>query len=212
MTRRSRRSSWLTFSASRSTRQQPTSPRSRWPITSPWTTTRTTTSTHTTTPSWSARRNSTPPSPASPAAASPSSPTPPASNPARSTVAAAVGAPISATPTGISWRSSPRPPECGYRFSDTHTRPASPEIAASQYVQERHKREEAEDSPHQLPAACHVGTAGQVDPHEDNCDRMEEADQQLDELLHDPNLPGLASRTAGGERLRVGQIGRSHQY
>ena len=47
-------------------------------------------------------------------AASPSSPTPPASSRARSTVAAAAGAPISATPTAISWRSSPRPPERGY--------------------------------------------------------------------------------------------------
>src|SRR5260370_14876849 len=55
-------------------------------------------------------------------AASPTSPTPPASKRARSTAATPSGARTSATPTAISWRSSPQPPERGCADGRGHTR------------------------------------------------------------------------------------------
>src|SRR5271169_5626735 len=77
----------------------------------------------------------------------------------------------------------------------SHPEPASPQIAAGEHVKERHKRDEAEDSPRQLPAACHVGAGGQVDPHEDNSERVEEADQQFEELLHAPESTSAGMNT-----------------
>src|SRR6266702_4655892 len=71
------------------------------------------------------------------------------------------------------------------RPADSRTaRPVLPEIAAGQYVDKRHQRDEVQDAPGPLPAAAHVSAGRQVDPHEDDRDRVQEADQQLEDLLH----------------------------
>src|SRR5712691_11379688 len=81
---------------------------------------------------------------------------------------------------------------------------ASPQIPASEDVQERHERDETEGSPRQLPAARHVGAGGKVDPHQDNSERMQEADQELGELLHDlePTRTGVSAVTASVPPMR----------
>jgi hypothetical protein len=65
-----------------------------------------------------------------------------------------------------------------------------PEVAAGEHVDEGHQRDKPENGPGQLRAAANVVAGGQVDPHQDHGDRMEEAEQELDNLLHGLNLPG----------------------
>src|SRR5215467_8028587 len=82
-----------------------------------------------------------------------------------------------------------------------------PEIAAGEDVDEGHQRDQAEESPGRLPAVGQVRPVGeQVDPHQDDRDRVQEADQELKDLLHhDPNLPcrdALRRREGGGQRRR----------
>ena len=73
--------------------------------------------------------------------------------------------------------------------------PASPQVAARQDIDERHERDEAEQSPCQLRTTPDITAARQVNPHEDHGDGMEETDHELQNLLHYLNLPGSG---AGG--------------
>jgi membrane-associated protein len=61
----------------------------------------------------------------------------------------------------------------GWRFG-------SPEVAAGEHVQERHERDEPEDSPGQFGAGGHVGAGRQVDPHQHDRDRMQETHEELE--------------------------------
>src|ERR1700729_1993878 len=56
----------------------------------------------------------------------------------------------------------------------------SPEVAAGQHVEEGDERDEAEYGPDDLDAATHVLAGGQVNPHENDRDRMQEAYEQLE--------------------------------
>jgi hypothetical protein len=56
----------------------------------------------------------------------------------------------------------------------------SPEVAAGEHVDERHERDEAEDRPGDLDAAGHVGARGQVDPHQDDGERVQKTHEQLE--------------------------------
>lgn len=73
----------------------------------------------------------------------------------------------------------------------------SPEVTAGEDVDERHQRDEAQDGPRQLPAARHVGAGCQVKPHQDNREGVEEADQELEKLLHCPESTEADVRAAG---------------
>src|SRR5450755_1587019 len=65
-----------------------------------------------------------------------------------------------------------------------------PQIAPSEYVQERHQRDKTEDPPRQFSARAQVRpVGGQVDPHEDDSHGMQKANQDLKQLLHHLNLP-----------------------
>src|SRR5215472_587900 len=59
-----------------------------------------------------------------------------------------------------------------------------PQIAAGEHVNERHQRDQAEGGPRDLRARADVGPGRQVDPHENDGERMEQADDQLEKLLH----------------------------
>jgi hypothetical protein len=68
-----------------------------------------------------------------------------------------------------------------------------PQITPSDYVQDRHQRDETQDRPHQFSASPQIRpVGGQVDPHEDYSHGMQETNQDLKELLHKLNLPRSA--------------------
>src|SRR5215472_244940 len=74
-----------------------------------------------------------------------------------------------------------------------------PQIAAGEHVNERHQRDEAEDGPRDLRARADVGPGRQVDPHENDGERMEQADDQLEKLLHIARIyPPARRATPGG--------------
>src|SRR5262249_60540808 len=64
-----------------------------------------------------------------------------------------------------------------------------PEIAAGQDIDERHDREDHEDGPDDLLTAAQVAPAGDVDPGEHYCERVDEADEDLEKFLHARILP-----------------------
>jgi len=68
--------------------------------------------------------------------------------------------------------------------------PASPQLATRQHVEKRYERDEAEYGPGQFRAAADIPAGGQVNPHQDHGNGMEEADQEFEDLLHCLNLPG----------------------
>jgi hypothetical protein len=68
--------------------------------------------------------------------------------------------------------------------------PTSPQLATREHVEERHQRDETEHGPCQLRAAADIPAGGQVNPHQDHGNGMEETDQELEDLLHYLNLPG----------------------
>jgi hypothetical protein len=68
--------------------------------------------------------------------------------------------------------------------------PALPQFATREHVEERHQRDETEHGPCQLRAAADIPAGGQVNPHQDHGNGMEEADQEFEDLLHRLNLPG----------------------
>jgi hypothetical protein len=68
--------------------------------------------------------------------------------------------------------------------------PASPQLATREHVEKRHQRDETEHGPCQLRAAADIPAGGQVNPHQDHGNGMEEADQEFEDLLHCLNLPG----------------------
>jgi uncharacterized protein (DUF952 family) len=66
-----------------------------------------------------------------------------------------------------------------------------PEVAAYQHVQERDQGDQAEQGPDQLPHTGHVVAREQVDPHEDHGQRVDDAHQEFQKLLHDgTSYPG----------------------
>ena len=74
-----------------------------------------------------------------------------------------------------------------------------PQITPSDYVQERHQRDETQDRPHQFSASPQIRpVGGQVDPHEDYSHGMQETNQDLKELLHKLNLPRSAGAGPAG--------------
>lgn len=68
--------------------------------------------------------------------------------------------------------------------------PASPQFATREHVEERHQGDETEHGPCQLRAAPDIPAGGQVNPHQDHGNGMEETDQDFENLLHRLNLPG----------------------
>jgi hypothetical protein len=66
----------------------------------------------------------------------------------------------------------------------------SPQLATREYVEKRHQRDQTEHGPCQLRAPADIPAGGQVNPHQDHGNRMEEADQEFEDLLHRLNLPG----------------------
>jgi hypothetical protein len=62
--------------------------------------------------------------------------------------------------------------------------PRSEQVATRQHVQERDERDQAEDAPGQLLQPGQVPPPGQVDPHQDDGDGVDEAQQQFQDLLH----------------------------
>jgi hypothetical protein len=68
--------------------------------------------------------------------------------------------------------------------------PASPQLATREHVEKRYQRDETEHGPCQLRAAADIPAGGQVNPHQDHGNGMEEADQEFEDLLHCLNLPG----------------------
>src|SRR5690242_14636560 len=74
--------------------------------------------------------------------------------------------------------------DAGRRFCPA----GSPQVPADEHVDERHERDQHEHGPGHLRARGYVGAGQQVDPDEDDRERMEEAEEKLDDLLHVPNL------------------------
>ncbi|MGH3217212.1 MAG: LLM class flavin-dependent oxidoreductase [Streptosporangiaceae bacterium] len=66
---------------------------------------------------------------------------------------------------------------------------ALPEVATREHVQERHQRDKGKHRPRQLRQTADVTAGGQVNPDEDHGDGMQEANQELENLLHPLNLP-----------------------
>jgi hypothetical protein len=60
----------------------------------------------------------------------------------------------------------------------------SPEVAAREYVEERHERDQGKHRPRHLRQGADIAASRQVDPDQDHGDRMQEADQELKNLLH----------------------------
>jgi aryl-alcohol dehydrogenase-like predicted oxidoreductase len=63
-----------------------------------------------------------------------------------------------------------------------------PEVAGGEHINKRHKRDDHEDAPCDLGAGAHIASGRQVYPDEDDGERMDEAEQNLDQLLHGRNL------------------------
>jgi hypothetical protein len=68
--------------------------------------------------------------------------------------------------------------------------PDSPQLATREHVEKRHQRDETEHGPCHLRTASDIPAGGQVNPHQDHGNGMEEADQEFEDLLHCLNLPG----------------------
>lgn len=80
----------------------------------------------------------------------------------------------------------------------------SPEIAAGEHVDKRHERDETEDTPGQFRAATEVVPGCQVDPHEDDGDRVNETDKELEEFFHCPVIPAARRDSRRQGRCRPG--------
>src|SRR5215469_3276669 len=83
------------------------------------------------------------------------------------------------------------------RWRPTRRRPRArlPEVAAHEDVDERHYRDYREDPPCEFGPAADVVAAQQVDPDQHYGDWVQEANQELDNLLH------ACQRTLGRPRL-----------
>jgi hypothetical protein len=62
------------------------------------------------------------------------------------------------------------------RGDEAFSAPASPQLATREHVEKRHQRDETEHGPCQLRAAADIPAGGQVNPHQDYGNGMEEAD------------------------------------
>ena len=76
------------------------------------------------------------------------------------------------------------------RGDEAVSAPDSPQVATREHVEKRYERDEAEHGPCQFRAAANIPASGQVNPHQDYGNGMEEADQEFEDLLHCLNLPG----------------------
>ena len=85
-------------------------------------------------------------------------------------------------------------------------RQASPQVATREHVEERHERDKAEHSPRELRNAPDIAAGGQVDPYQDHGDGMEETDQELEDLLHYPNLPAARGAPVRSPRLSAERV------
>src|SRR5215831_19387594 len=63
-----------------------------------------------------------------------------------------------------------------------------PEVAASEHVQERDQRDESENAPGELRHVTDIAPRQQIDPDQHDGDRVQETDQQLENLLHTSTL------------------------
>ena len=73
-------------------------------------------------------------------------------------------------------------------------RASSPEVAAGQDVDERHDRHDHEDAPDELRQPVEVVPAEEVDPREHDGERMDEADEEFEKLLHGLRVPTVRRR------------------
>ena len=80
-----------------------------------------------------------------------------------------------------------------FRVEPDRAASSSPEVAARQDVDERHDREEHEDGPGELLAAAQIIPAGEVDPREHDRKRVQEANEDFEELLHACRSPGRST-------------------
>src|SRR5271166_4689097 len=94
--------------------------------------------------------------------------------------------PLCSLPTAVTsasaWTRFPR-----YRRASRAVR-RLPQVAAGEHVDERHERDDAEDSPGNFRAESDIAAGCQVDPDQDDGDGMDEAHEDLEQLLHDANL------------------------
>ena len=75
-----------------------------------------------------------------------------------------------------------------------------PQVAPSEYVQERHQWDKTEDPPRQFPAQLQVRpVGGEIDPHQDHGEGMQKTDQDLKKLLHSLKLPGRRGSSRAGQ-------------
>src|ERR1700722_2609384 len=81
-----------------------------------------------------------------------------------------------------------------------------PEVSAGQHVDERHERDQAKERPGHLGPARYVAAREKVYPDQHDRERVEKTDQELQDLLHENNLPPRREITAPAAR-RVGQPG-----
>src|ERR1039458_4595468 len=80
--------------------------------------------------------------------------------------------------------------------------PTSPQVAAGEHVDERHKWDQTEDGPRHLGAAPDIGARSQVNPNEDDGERMQQTDEEFEKLLHCTKSTWAGTRGSQLERGR----------
>src|SRR5690348_12227817 len=72
----------------------------------------------------------------------------------------------------------------------------SPQVATGQHVQERHEGHDRTHRPGELAEAAQIAPTEQIDPDQDHRQRVDEAQQKLDDLLHGRLLCPCSSRAS----------------